>query len=408
MPVTSIVCCCSMMFSSTLLATISNPSISLTLISSNHFSKTGVPFICKRFMFCLDKGSFSNPAMNTPSRPSSWTSWFQSFPKEIIDKSSWEISLSSFQSRCSDSTYKVFMGQCCTRLFQGCLSEIMLRLYESKSRKFLRSSIVLNWVIIWLSSSSFSLMLVSSWVILDSYSSVICFISSWLFWLKKVRLSAAVALFSLSHISIILSLIVLLSITTVSSFFSTTFFSRKTGSAFLTISVSIFIFLLSLVGFGMSTFSVSIFIFLLSFLAVGILTFSVSILIFFLSFWTVGTSTFSDSILIFLLSFEAVGTVTFSDSILIFFLSFWTVGTSTFSDSIFNFLLSFEAVGTVTFSDSTLIFLLSFEAVGTSTFSDSIFNFLLSFEAVGTSTFSDSIFNFLLSLEAVGTVTFSD
>ena len=58
-PATSIVVPCSTMFSSLPLATMSNPSISLTLISSNHFSNTGVPLICNKLMFCLDKGSFS-------------------------------------------------------------------------------------------------------------------------------------------------------------------------------------------------------------------------------------------------------------------------------------------------------------------------------------------------------------
>ena len=128
MPVTSMQVPCSMMFSSLPLEIISNPSMSLTLIWSNHFSKRGVPFICKRLIFCKAKGSFSIPSMKTPSLPSSWLVSSQFLPKEIIERSNWEISLSSFQSRRSLSTYKVFMGQCCTRLFQGCLSEIMLRL----------------------------------------------------------------------------------------------------------------------------------------------------------------------------------------------------------------------------------------------------------------------------------------
>ena len=181
-PATSIVVPCSTMFSSFPLETISNPSMSLTLISSNHFSNTGVPFICKRFMFCFDNGSFSNPAMKTPSLPSSWTRSSQFLPNEIMERSSWDISLSSFQSRLSFSMYKVFMGQFWTNWFHFCLSEMMLRLYESKSRKFLRSSMTLNWFINWLSSSSFSLMWVSNSVILDSYSEVILLISSMFFW----------------------------------------------------------------------------------------------------------------------------------------------------------------------------------------------------------------------------------
>ena len=91
-------------------------------ISSNHFSKIGVPLICNKFIFCCNRESFSAASIHKALLPSSMISSSQFLLMFNIERSSCDISLTSFQSFLSH-IYKLFIGQNWTVLIQGWLSE---------------------------------------------------------------------------------------------------------------------------------------------------------------------------------------------------------------------------------------------------------------------------------------------